>query len=201
VSESYNIPINCAESKLTDRGSRFLGFASPAVDEITALNILQERNRKYHNATHHCWALRVGDPNQPLERFSDNGEPHFTAGKPIMEQIKKLDLVGVIVIVSRWFGGTKLGRGGLIRAYGGCASEALSEIKIKVQIPKSKFIVECAYDMIGIIEHTVEACQGSVDSGEYSEIVKLMVTVPSEYFDILARRLIEAGNGRITIHL
>ncbi len=199
MSNSYYIPNNSAEFKLTDRGSRFIGFAAPALDEMTALNILQERSRKHHNATHHCWAFRVGDPFQPLERFSDDGEPHYTAGKPILEQIKRLELIGIIVIVSRWFGGTKLGRGGLIRAYGGCASDTLSQVKIKAIIPLSKLIVECAYDLIGIIEHTVEACRGTIESGEYAEMVKLTIVVPIKLTEDLQQRLIAVGNGRIKV--
>ncbi len=198
-SSSYYYPVNSAESKLTEKGSRFLGYAAPASDEAAALEILSQRRKKYYNATHNCWAFRVGDPSDPLERYSDDGEPHFTAGKPILEQIKKLEPIGIIVIVTRWFGGTKLGRGGLIRAYGGCAAETLRQIYMKSRIPKSQFVVQCEYDAIGIVEHAVSAFSGEVKSGKYERSVELTVSVPSESADLLRQKLIDVGNGRIGI--
>ena len=188
-SSSYYYPVNSAESKLTEKGSRFLGYAAPASDEAAALEILSQRR----------WAFRVGDPSDPLERYSDDGEPHFTAGKPILEQIKKLEPIGIIVIVTRWFGGTKLGRGGLIRAYGGCAAETLRQIYMKSRIPKSQFVVQCEYDAIGIVEHAVSAFSGEVKSGKYERSVELTVSVPSESADLLRQKLIDVGNGRIGI--
>ena len=179
-SSSYYYPVNSAESKLTEKGSRFLGYAAPASDEAAALEILSQRR-------------------DPLERYSDDGEPHFTAGKPILEQIKKLEPIGIIVIVTRWFGGTKLGRGGLIRAYGGCAAETLRQIYMKSRIPKSQFVVQCEYDAIGIVEHAVSAFSGEVKSGKYERSVELTVSVPSESADLLRQKLIDVGNGRIGI--
>lgn len=198
-SSRYYYPANSVESKLTDRGSRFLGYVAPAVDEAAALEILRQRRKEHYNATHNCWAYRICDPDDPLERYSDDGEPHFTAGKPILEQIKKLELVCIIVVVTRWFGGTKLGRGGLIRAYGGCAADTLQRVVIKSKIPKSLLTVQCEYDAIGIVEHTVSAYNGEVKAGDYAEKVELTVSVPSEAAELLSQKLIELGNGKITV--
>jgi uncharacterized YigZ family protein len=112
-----------------DRGSRFLAFAFPvrSVEEIRS--ILGELRKQYHDARHHCYAYRLGAAKREY-RANDDGEPSGSAGKPILGQIRALDLSNVLVVVVRYFGGTLLGVGGLIQAYRSAAADALNKARI-----------------------------------------------------------------------
>ena len=196
---NYRIPTGTAEFKFTVKGSKFIGYCAAAEDESTALEIIRQRSRLHHNASHNCWAFRVVDPENPVERSSDDGEPSGTAGRPILEQLAKRNMVGAVMIVSRWFGGTKLGRGGLIRAYGGCAAGTLENVKSELRQPTSVIEVECGYNMVGFVERTAARCQGSVEGGDYGETVRLNVSLPVEKDGEFRKIIADEGGGRVRI--
>jgi len=110
----------------TVKGSRFIGFADTAADREAAQSWLRTLSSKYHNATHCCYAYRITHGNNPESRFSDGGEPAGTAGRPILGAIEKAGLFNVVCAVIRYFGGIKLGTGGLARAYSDCAEHTLA---------------------------------------------------------------------------
>lgn len=197
--KTYRIPVGIAETRLTDRGSKFLSLCAPAANEEEALEILNTRSKQHHDASHHCYAFRVGDPNNPIERYSDDGEPSGTAGRPILDQIRGRDLVGVIVIVTRWFGGTKLGKGGLVRAYGGCAAGALLEVRVIEKRPMAEVVVRCDYDLIGLVEKQVARLEGTVKGGEYQVDVVLTIHLPEIHAGELKDCLVDKSAGRIII--
>ena len=121
-----------------EKGSRFIGYAFQ-IKSVEASRFILERIRNAHKqARHVCYAYKIYNGDQQIERYSDDGEPNYSAGLPIFQQIKSFDLNNVIVIVVRYFGGVKLGVGGLIRAYKTCAEETLSlgekvSCKLKLQ--------------------------------------------------------------------
>lgn len=118
-----------SEGLFKDRGSKFLAFAFPVSSE-EEIKIIQEQLRnKYHDARHHCYAYMLG-PEKEVYRANDDGEPSSTAGKPILGQIRSFNLSNLLIVVIRYFGGTKLGVGGLISAYKTAAEEALKNAKI-----------------------------------------------------------------------
>lgn len=108
--------------------SKFISFAYPIVNDIECKNILKDLEKEYSDATHICYAYIIQNPN--MEKCSDNGEPSGTAGKPILEVLKKKNLVNVLLVVVRYFGGKKLGAGGLIRAYSTSAVEVIDKCNI-----------------------------------------------------------------------
>ncbi len=112
------------ESEFREKASRFLAIAFPATSRQEAEDRLLEIRKKYHDATHHCFAYRIFEDDL-IERSSDDGEPSGTAGKPILRAIEKFKYYELCVVVVRWFGGTKLGTGGLVRAYGRAADVVL----------------------------------------------------------------------------
>jgi uncharacterized YigZ family protein len=116
-------------STFRDKASRFLGFALPVSTEEQAKETLANYRKKYHDANHHCFAYCLG-PSQELYRVSDDGEPSGSAGRPILGQLKSRSVTDTLVIVARYFGGTKLGIPGLINAYRQTASEALDNAGI-----------------------------------------------------------------------
>lgn len=118
-----------SEGLFKDRGSKFLAFAFPVSSENEIKAIQEQLRNKYHDARHHCYAYMLG-VNKEIYRANDDGEPSSTAGKPILGQIRSFNLTNILIVVIRYFGGTKLGVGGLIHAYKTAAEEALKNAKI-----------------------------------------------------------------------
>lgn len=196
---TYLVPLGTAEYKLTVKGSKFIGVCSSAHDESDAVDFIKSHSRQFHSATHNCWAYRIGDPSSPVERSSDEGEPTGTAGRPILEQLIKTNLVGAVLIVSRWFGGTKLGKGGLVRAYGGCAAETIRLLKTQTRQPEVRITVECSYDLVGLVERTASKCKGSIEGGDYSESARLNVKLPLEMKELFGKLISEDSAGKVRI--
>jgi uncharacterized YigZ family protein len=126
--DTYKTINGRGEGIYKDRGSKFIGIALPVADETEAKKKLGEVRNVYHDARHHCFAYVIG-PDKSTVRYNDDGEPSGTAGRPILGQIRSKDLTNVLVVVVRYFGGTKLGVRGLIDAYKSSASEAIRSIK------------------------------------------------------------------------
>ena len=117
--EKYQTVYQGASAEIVEKKSRFIAEVFPVSSEEEAAEILEEVKKQYWDARHHCWAYVIGDT-QAAERCSDDGEPSGTAGKPILEVIRGQKLSNVLVVVTRYFGGTLLGTGGLVRAYSSC---------------------------------------------------------------------------------
>jgi len=125
---SYSIPVEAATAEIVIKKSRFIAHAKPVVSRETAMIWLREMKERYPDARHHCWAYLIGNPNCAINAgMGDDGEPSGTAGKPILNVLTHKDVGDVMVIVVRYFGGIKLGAGGLTRAYSQ-ATQAVMEI-------------------------------------------------------------------------
>ncbi len=143
---------NGREVELKVKGSRFLAQAFSAEDEDTARRQLDAIRRQYHDATHHCWALRLQPADRPLELAEDDGEPSGTAGLPILQALQRAKLYDALVVVTRYFGGTKLGRGGLVRAYGEAARQAVEAAPRRTIWHDVTLGVDCSFDELGAVE-------------------------------------------------
>ncbi len=135
--------------------SRFVGRVRRACTEEEARAGIRELSQQYKNATHNCWAYRVGFPS-PKEYFSDDGEPAGTAGKPILGAILRQELTNVFVVVTRYYGGIKLGVRGLIEAYGGSASLALGDAGIALKQMAHQACLEVSYEAHQKIVHQLK---------------------------------------------
>jgi len=133
------VPAEPAHAQFTVKGSKFIAAVIPVSDEEEAKAQLTAIRKKYHDATHNCYAWRIHPEN---EKASDDGEPSGSAGKPILQVLKGSRLTNTLVVVTRYFGGTKLGIGGLVRAYGEAASMALAETKTVTLYPL--IVLSCA---------------------------------------------------------
>jgi uncharacterized YigZ family protein len=127
--DTYNTIVSPSEGIYKEKGSKFLAFAEPVSFEAEAKKILESYRKEYYDARHHCFAWAIG-PGRESQRANDDGEPSGTAGKPIYGQILSFDITNVIIVVVRYFGGTKLGVSGLIKAYKTAAREALLATEI-----------------------------------------------------------------------
>ncbi|MFC5849490.1 IMPACT family protein [Deinococcus petrolearius] len=176
--------------------SEFLAFAERAGTPEEALAHLAALKARYPDATHHCWAYRIG----PLYRFSDDGEPGGTAGAPILRAIEGQGLDRVMVVVVRYYGGTKLGTGGLVRAYGGTAAECLRTAPRVVVRPRRRLNVAVPFEHLSGLYHllgTFDTARGEETYGAGG--VTLSVEVYPEEADAFAAALRDATRGAAQI--
>lgn len=164
-----------AETEITEKKSKFIGevFYIETVQE--AEEKLREINKKYHDAKHHCFAYRVMEQEQIIERCSDDGEPSGTAGAPMLQIISKNDLINVIVIVTRYFGGILLGTGGLVRAYSKATNDSLEKAEI-IEIKKGERIqLTILYKDLQFIKYYCEKNSIKIVKTDFSEEPKVTI--------------------------
>jgi len=182
------------------KGSRFLGSAFPVETEAGVAESLQRLARTHRDATHHAFAWRLApsaEPGAGRERWrtGDDGEPAGSAGRPILQELDARELVDTLVVVTRWYGGTKLGVGGLVRAYGAAAAAVLEEARVRTTLVRRRLRVHHPYACSGAVA-AVLAAHGLVpERGSYEASVSLEVAVPVEVVDEVVRELRDATSG------
>jgi uncharacterized YigZ family protein len=185
-----------ARAELRDRGSRFLAIVRPAADEARARAELSAVAGESPGATHHCWAFRVGSPDRPdrfVERSSDAGEPSGTAGVPILQVLRGAGLSDVVAVVVRWYGGTKLGKGGLARAYAGAIREAVAEVRTVRRVPAVTLAVALPYDRLGAVKRLIQPPRVELTGEAYGAGVRLTLEVHESARDELEAALADLG--------
>jgi uncharacterized YigZ family protein len=178
------------------KGSRFIVTAAPVESETVARSLLEEVATRRPDATHHCWAWRIADP--AIDRAGDAGEPSGSAGRPILAQLVGRGLVNTAVVVTRYFGGTKLGVGGLVRAYGGATGEALDRAEIVPYRPTVDLWLAHAHGDGAGVELAVAKGGATVLESEYLEMVRRHVRVPVDAREALMELVADATSGRAT---
>ena len=197
MADTYRTLAGPTEATLKIKGSRFIGEARPVPDAAAAEEQIEEIRKREYSATHHCTAYRVG-PDGGTFRYNDDGEPSGTAGPPILRQIDALELTNVLVVVTRYYGGTKLGTGGLIRAYGDAAAEALALAPVREVIQRVPVRLRFAYADTSPAMHTIEQFDTQIVETHYTEETELVVAVRASEAEALAARFIDNLGGRGT---
>ena len=192
---SYRTPTAESRAEIREKGSRFLAVIGPAADEAVAKALLGELARRHPDATHHCWAWRIGEP--PRERSADAGEPAGTAGVPILQVLRGAGLSDVLAVVVRWFGGIKLGKGGLARAYAAAAREAVQGLSVVSRVPAVRLAVEVPYERVGAVKRLIHPPEVELECEEYGAAARLVLVVHEERRDALRESLAELGVGEI----
>lgn len=178
--------------------SKFIGHAKPVQTEEEARMFVEEIKQKYKDATHNVWAYTIGQ-NMNIQRYSDDGEPQGTAGIPTLELIKKEDLRNVVVVVTRYFGGIKLGAGGLVRAYTKGAKLGLDAAKIVEKRPFVSAEIEIEYTLLGKIQNELSNNNYFVKEIEYADKVKINVFCESEKTEGLNKMILELTNANAKV--
>lgn len=178
-------------------GSRFLGLAQPVTTEHEVAEHLTQRAREYHGATHHCFGVIFGVGRR--EQSSDAGEPRGTAGAPILRAIQAARVTDTLVIVTRYFGGTKLGKGNLARAYGACAEETLHAAPKRVLRQQRRFRVEVPFTEIGRLYSLAHRTGWEIAPRDSAEAGSFEVRVPLSEGENLRRLVLDATAGRASI--
>ncbi len=185
-------------AEIVEKKSRFIARVFPIKTEEEAAELLEKIKKQYWDARHHCWAYIIGEK-QVQERFSDDGEPAGTAGKPILEVIRGQKLHNVMIIVIRYFGGTLLGTGGLVRAYTQAAREGVLESTIISKMKGYCLKIQTDYAELGKIQYLLAQTKIPIENSEYEEKVTLNVLVSEEEERKLVAELTEATNGKAGI--
>ncbi len=177
------------------RKSRFLARAAPVADVDAAMAFIERVSDPAAN--HNCWAYRIGQ----AYRFSDDGEPGGSAGKPILQAIEGQDMDRVAVVVTRWFGGIKLGVGGLIRAYGGTAAECLRRAPQQPIIEKARVRFSLGYAQLPVFKARTQDWQLALDDENFgAQSVDVTATVPRARLPALEQLLADLSRGASQLH-
>ncbi|HEX3527201.1 MAG TPA: YigZ family protein [Thermoanaerobaculia bacterium] len=187
----YPSPAGSADAEIREKGSRFLAVIGPADGEEAAKAGLAAVARRFPDATHHCWAWRLGAP--PRERSSDADEPAGTAGMPILQVLRGAGLSDVLAVVVRWFGGTKLGKGGLARAYAAATREALQALPVAVRVPAVRLALQIPYERVGAVKRLIHPPAIELASEEYGQEARLVLVVQEQHQTALREALADLG--------
>lgn len=181
-------------AELKVKSSRFIATANHVVNKDEAMEFLNSIRKEFHDATHNCFAYRFGDSGLEF-RSSDDGEPSGSSGKPILFTIQKYDVSDVIVVVTRYFGGTKLGIGGLARAYSEAASMVLSEC-IKKEVYKTQQVrIFCVYEDLNVVKKIIDSTAVSYEE-YYADAIEFVAKIPISEIEEFCLKIQSMTNGR-----
>lgn len=183
------------EGEIVEKKSRFITTVKPVHSEEEALAFIAELKKKYWNATHNCWAYVIGE-RQELQRCSDDGEPQGTAGKPMLDVLLGEEVHDTAVVVTRYFGGTLLGTGGLVRAYSKAVQEGLRQSVVIEKQSGSLLTIETDYNGIGKLQYLLGQRGIQIVDSEYTDVVKTQALVRENAVTELRDAVTEATNGK-----
>ena len=196
--DAYHTVYRGGSGEIVEKKSRFIAEVFPVTSEEEAMQYLEEARKRYWDARHHCWAYVLGR-NPSAERMSDDGEPAGTAGKPILEVIRGRQITDVLVIVTRYFGGTLLGTGGLVRAYTASVAEGLKHSEIITRFHGFKLRIAADYTSLGKIQYLLAQRGICILESMYTDKVELIVLVPDEEEGALYKEIMDGTNGQAVL--
>lgn len=183
------------EAEIIEKKSRFIATVCPVKTEEEAIAFIDSLKKKYWNATHNCFAYVIGERFQ-IQRCSDDGEPSGTAGKPMLDVLLGEEIHDVVVVVTRYFGGTLLGTGGLVRAYSASTKAGLEASTVITKYHGSKIAIQTDYTGLGKIQYILGQRGLTILDSVYTDKVELEVLLPEEQVTEVMGEITEASNGQ-----
>lgn len=193
--DSYRVVYRGGEGEIIEKKSRFIATVRPVETEEEAAAFIQEMKKQYWDARHNCSAFVIGERAE-LTRCSDDGEPSGTAGRPMLEVLLGEGLCNVAVVVTRYFGGTLLGTGGLVRAYGQAVKAGLSQCIVISKEKGELLSIIADYNDIGRLQHLLAGLQVPVMDTVYGEKVTIRVVLPLSETEVVKQAVTEATGAR-----
>ena len=192
--EEYLVPTGYGEDEFVEKKSRFIGRVWPVETEEEALAKIAEMKKQHYDATHNCWAyvLKSG-----AMRFSDDGEPGGTAGNPMMQVLQKENLFNVVCVVTRYFGGTLLGAGGLVRAYTKGAKIAIDAAGKSMKRVWSVLYIPCPYTFYERVKLETEAFGGVIRDTQFGAEVELEILVAQPQAQAFLDKILDMTSGMV----
>ena len=186
-----------AEASFTEKKSEFIGYAAPVSNETDALAFLEKIRSMHRRAKHNVYAYSIRENN--IVRYSDDGEPQGTAGLPVLDFLKKNEITDVIVVVTRYFGGTLLGTGGLVRAYTQATKLAVEKAQ---KVTMRYFIdahIKCAYEFYGKISNILSGENAVIDNADFSDSVDIKCHILEDDYDDICEKINEITGSDVLI--
>lgn len=185
---------HCTE--IVIRRSRFLTQCAHTPDAATARAFVEQVRRQHTDATHNCWAYAAGAPGNTAQiGSSDDGEPHGTAGRPMLQIVLHSGIGELCVVVSRWFGGVKLGTGGLVRAYQDSVRENLADLPVRQRVPETSLQLTVAYAHLDALRRMLPTYEARLESEDYQAEARLQLRLPAEHVEAFQVALAGVSNG------
>ena len=192
----YRILHEGGEGAIVDKKSRFITTVMPVSSEEEAIEFIEKMKKKYWNATHNCFAYVIGEHHE-VQRCSDDGEPSGTAGKPMLDVLLGEDIHNIVVVVTRYFGGTLLGTGGLVRAYSSAVKAGLASSVIITKTAGIKLRIGTDYTGLGKIQYILNERGIPTMNTKYTDKVEIDVVIPVPKVKQVKEALIEGTNGKV----
>ena len=187
---TYPVPAKQVETLYEIKKSKFIACAGFANSRESAMALLDSVKQRYPDARHHCWAYVFGNPNSPSSAaMADDGEPSGTAGKPILNVLQHKDIGDIMIIVTRYFGGIKLGAGGLVRAYSAAAQQAIDALEVRQEIKLEPLSVDIDFKHEQFVRHLVEQAQGKIANCNYASSVVINVELPLDALEDFKKQM------------
>lgn len=196
---NYKIVYKGGVGEIEVKKSKFIATIYPANTEEEAIAFIDKIRKKYYDATHNCTAYVIG-MNKEITRWNDDGEPSKTAGFPMLEVLLAMELHNVVVVVTRYFGGTLLGTGGLVRAYTDATKEGLKNCLIIEKQKGIKILLNMDYTSLGKIQYLLSEENIPILDTNYSDSVEMTYITPVDQDDKIRKQLMEATSGTVTIN-
>lgn len=193
--EEYLIPTAPAETEFSEKRSRFIGHLRPVESEGEAREYIESIKKKYHDARHNCWCYLIREGG--VVRYSDDGEPQGTAGQPMLGVFQKEGVTNVCCVVTRYFGGVLLGAGGLTRAYGKSAKDALDAAGISVVRPWTVVETRCPYGLFERVKQELPPLDGAEGDHDFGAVITFRALLPAGREEDFAARLRELSAGEM----
>lgn len=184
-----------ASAQFEEKKSVFIGHIKRVYTEDEAKDFINKIRAEHREARHNVYAYVIGE-NRGIQRYSDDGEPQGTGGIPVLEVIKKNEITDVVVVVTRYFGGVLLGKGGLVRAYSKGAAMAVSEGGIVEKVKGSVLDIILDYDMLGKVQYLFEQNSWYIENIDYTDKVKLIMYCPLDLLEKVQKEVVETTNGK-----
>lgn len=193
-----NVPTGSATHEIVERGSRFIALAEPVETRADAESAIRARRQQHPDATHVVYAFAVGLERSVQHGMSDDGEPKGTAGRPVLEILRGSGITNCLVSIVRYFGGTKLGTGGLVRAYGTVARMCIARLPVEAYVSRETMRMSVAYRHTGAVERAMHNHDARVLSSDYAETVTITIEIPSREVDQFVADVVDRTAGETT---
>mgnify|MGYP003602838164 FL=1 len=198
--QPYLIPASPVTVSEEIKKSRFITLLAHTSGVNEAKDFIQQVKLQHLTARHHCWAFVAGRPTDSQQLgFSDDGEPSGTAGKPILAQLMGSGIGEITAVVVRYYGGIKLGTGGLVRAYGSGVQQALKQIEVKYKVPQVENTLQCDYGQLAIVETLLQQVEGQIIGSEYAQFVTLHLSLPATQASQVGDKLRDLSRGTLQL--
>lgn len=192
------IPKNYFSTEETIKGSRFLAELFPILSQAEVREKIKSQKQKYADATHVCHAFICGK-NAEIMGMSDDGEPGGTAGRPMLDVLKGSGATNLLVTITRWFGGTLLGTGGLVHAYGDGVKNVLSVAEFEELVEKSSFSIVCDYQQYQVVKKIFEKFTLYDVSEDFGETITIKGNIAEKDFEDFKKRIYDGTNGKVSV--